>query len=353
MSSLPKEVRSWIYDFFSNERFAAYLKIEARQCIEEKGGNLEHYGLSSLRIDEVATPEPGPNDVLVKVQAASVNPVDGKITKGYGGPTAQRKLPHVLGRDGAGTVAKVGSAVTAFKVGDEVYGVADPARWGTFAEYVAMPAATTAKRPAGLSPVDAGSLPIAGLSAWAGIVSSGHVAKDQRVLIHAGAGGVGSFAVQLAKHLGAWVAATAGTKNAGFVKSLGADQVIDYTKGDFAAWIKDVDLVFDLIGGDVRFKSFAVLKEARNVKYGNFVAPGNFLRVEVEYLKQTEAGASFKASGTVNGGNTAVTARIEIAYFNLGDKQPQLAELDARLIEHHRRRWGLIAPRQVSVALAN
>jgi 3-hydroxyacyl-[acyl-carrier-protein] dehydratase len=101
-------------------------------------------------------------------------------------------------------------------------------------------------------------------------------------------------------------------------------------------------------------KSFAVLKEARNVKYGNFVAPGNFLRVEVEYLKQTEAGASFKASGTVNGGATAVTARIEIAYFNLGDKQPQLAELDARLIEHHRRRWGLIAPRQVStVALAN
>ena len=99
-------------------------------------------------------------------------------------------------------------------------------------------------------------------------------------------------------------------------------------------------------------KSFAVLKEARNVKYGNFVAPGNFLRVEVEYLKQTEAGASFKASGTVNGGNTAVAARIEIAYFNLGDKQPQMAELDARLIQHHRRRWALIAPRQVDVALA-
>jgi NADPH:quinone reductase-like Zn-dependent oxidoreductase len=217
-------------------------------------------GLSSLRLEDVATPEPGPNDVLVKVQAASVNPVDGKITKGYGGPTAQRKLPHVLGRDCAGTVAKVGSAVTAFKVGDEVYGVGDPARWGTFAEYVAMPAATTAKRPASLSPVDAGSLPIAGLSAWAGIVSTGHVAKGQRVLVHAGAGGVGSFAVQLAKHLGAWVAATAGARNAGFVKSLGADQVIDYTKGDFAAAIKDVDLVFDLIGGDVRFKSFAVLK---------------------------------------------------------------------------------------------
>ena len=118
-------------------------------------------GLASLRFAEVATPEPGPNDVLVKVKAASVNPVDTKIARGYGGPS-QRPLPHVLGRDGAGTVAKVGSAVTGFKVGDEVYGVADPARWGTFAEYALMPAATLAHKPAGLSEVDAGSIPIAG-----------------------------------------------------------------------------------------------------------------------------------------------------------------------------------------------
>jgi 3-hydroxyacyl-[acyl-carrier-protein] dehydratase len=97
-------------------------------------------------------------------------------------------------------------------------------------------------------------------------------------------------------------------------------------------------------------KSFAVLKEAKNVKYGNFVAPGNALKVEVEFLKLTDAGATFKATGTVNG-NTAVTARIELAYFNLGEKQPQLAELDARLIEHHRRRWALIAPREAGVVL--
>ncbi len=98
-------------------------------------------------------------------------------------------------------------------------------------------------------------------------------------------------------------------------------------------------------------RSFAVLKEARNVKYGNFVAPGNSLRVEVDFMKQTEAGATFKAAGTVNG-TSAVAARIEIAYFNLGDKQPALAELDARLIEHHRRRWALIAPRESRVSLA-
>src|SRR4029079_16322047 len=216
-------------------------------------------GLASLKFAEVATPEPGPNDVLVKVKAASVNPVDTKIARGYGGPS-QRPLPHVLGRDGAGTVAKVGSAVTGFKPGYEVCGVVDPVRWGTFAEYAVMPAATLAHRPAGLSAVDAGSIPIAGLSAWAGIVSTGKLAKGQRVLIHAGAGGVGSFAVQLAKHLGATVAATAGSKNVEFVRSLGADQVIDYTKTDFSTAIKDVDLVFDLIGGDVRFKSFPVLK---------------------------------------------------------------------------------------------
>ena len=216
-------------------------------------------GLTSLRFAEVATPEPGPNDVLVKMKAASVNPVDTKIARGYGGPS-QRPLPHVLGRDGAGPVVKVGSAVTGFKPGDGVYGVADPGRWGTFAEYAVMPAATLAHKPAGLSDMDAGSIPIAGLSAWAGIVNTGKLAQGQRVLIHAGAGGVGSFAVQLAKHLGATVAATAGSKNVEFVRSLGADQVIDYTKTDFSTAIKDVDLVFDLIGGDVRFKSFPVLK---------------------------------------------------------------------------------------------
>ena len=217
-------------------------------------------GLGSLRFADVATPEPGPNDVLVKMTAASVNPVDAKITRGYGGPSSQRTLPHVLGRDGAGTVVKVGNALTGFKAGDEVYGVADPARWGTFAEFALMPAATLARKPKGLSDIDAGAIPIQGLSAWAGIVTTGKLARGQRVLVHAGAGGVGSFAVQLAKHLGAWVAATASAKNADFVRSLGADQVIDYTKTDFSTAIKDIDLVFDLIGGDVRFKSFPVLK---------------------------------------------------------------------------------------------
>jgi NADPH:quinone reductase-like Zn-dependent oxidoreductase len=234
-----------------------YERQQGRQFM--KALTLNGYeGLPSLRLAEVAAPKPGPNDVLVRVRAASVNPVDGKISTGYAGTS--RPMPHVLGRDCAGIVIEVGGAVTAFKRGDEVYGVADAARWGTHAEFVAMPAATTAMKPAGLSDVEAASLPISGLSAYAGLVTVGKLTRGQSVLIHAGAGGVGSFAVQLAKHLGATVAATAGTANLEFVRSLGADRVIDYAKTDFTQAIKNCDLVFDLIGGEVRYRSFAVVK---------------------------------------------------------------------------------------------
>jgi len=217
-------------------------------------------GLKSLRFADVATPEPGANDVLIKVRAASVNPVDGKITNGYMRGRVDFALPHVLGRDCAGVIAKIGSAVTAFAPGDEVYGVADQARWGTQAEHVVTSAGTVARKPSGLSDIEAGSLPIAGLSALAGLVAAADLKRGERVLIHAGAGGVGSFAVQLAKHLGATVAATAGTANLDLVRSLGADVVIDYGKTDVADAIKDYDLVFDLVGGTVRHHSFGVLK---------------------------------------------------------------------------------------------
>jgi NADPH:quinone reductase-like Zn-dependent oxidoreductase len=217
-------------------------------------------GLGSMRFADVAVPEPGPNDVLVEVRAATINPVDGKITNGYLRGRVDFPLPHVLGRDGAGVVAKIGSAVAGFAAGDQVYGVADQARWGTQAEYVVMPAATLARRPQGLSDVEAGSLPMAGLSAYAGLVTVGKLQRGERVLIHAGAGGIGAFAVQLAKHLGAAVAATAGTDNVEFVRALGADVVIDYGKTDFSQAIENCDLVFDLIGGEVRYRSFRVLK---------------------------------------------------------------------------------------------
>lgn len=224
-------------------------------------------GLASMRFADVAVPEPGPCDVLLEVRAATVNPIDGKITHGYLNGRVELALPHVLGRDGAGVVVKVGSAVTGLAPGDHVYGVADQARWGTQAEYVVMQAATLARKPPGLSDIEAGSLPIAGLSAYAGLVTVGKLAPGERVLIHAGAGGIGAVAVQLAKHLGAFVAATAGTNNVDFVRSLGADAVIDYGRTDFSAELHDYDLVFDLIGGSVRHRSFRVLKPGGRIVY--------------------------------------------------------------------------------------
>lgn len=217
-------------------------------------------GLASLSFAEVPAPQPRPNDVVVAVKAASVNPVDAKIAQGYARSRMELTFPHVLGRDGSGIVVKVGSGVTAFKVGDAVYGAGEQSRWGTHAQQVAIDAGTLARKPDSLDHVAAASLPIAALSAWAGIVTTGQVKPGQKMLIHAGAGGVGSMAIQIAKHFGAYVAATAGPANLDFIRSLGADLAIDYTKTDFSSIIKDYDLVFDLMGGDVRYRSFAVLR---------------------------------------------------------------------------------------------
>jgi NADPH:quinone reductase-like Zn-dependent oxidoreductase len=170
------------------------------------------------------------------------------------------QFPHVSGRDCSGVVAKVGGDVTAFAIGDEVYGTGEQGRSGTHAEFMAADAATVGRKPKSIDHVAAASLPIAVLSAYAGIVGAGQVKAGQKVLIHAGAGGVGSMAIQIAKHLGAFVATTCGPSNADFVRSLGADLAIDYTKSDFSNAIKDYDLVFDLMGGDVRYRSFAGLR---------------------------------------------------------------------------------------------
>jgi NADPH:quinone reductase-like Zn-dependent oxidoreductase len=217
-------------------------------------------GTASLALKDVPAPEPRASDVLIAVRAASVNPVDGKIAQGYARARMELKFPHVLGRDCSGVVAGVGRDVTGLAVGDEVYGVADQTRSGTHAQFVAIDAANVGRKPRNIDHAAAASLPVAALSALAGIVTTGNVSKGQKVLIHAGAGGVGSIAIQIARHLGAFVATTAGPANADFVRGLGADLVIDYTSTDFAAAIKDYDLVFDLMGGDVRYRSFAVLK---------------------------------------------------------------------------------------------
>lgn len=213
-------------------------------------------------LQEADVPEPtvGEHDVLVRVEAAGLNPLDEKIRAGEFKQILPYKLPLILGNDVAGTVIGVGRAVRGFKPGDEVYARPDQDRIGTFAERIAVAEGDLALKPASISMEEAGSLPLAALTAWQALVERGKVRPGQKVLIHAGAGGVGSIAIQLAAHLGASVATTASGSNADFVRALGADTVIDYRTQDFAQLLTGYDLVLDSLGGETLEKSLRVLK---------------------------------------------------------------------------------------------
>ncbi|GAA2591496.1 NADP-dependent oxidoreductase [Streptomyces roseoviolaceus] len=213
-------------------------------------------------LQEADVPEPtvGEHDVLVRVEAAGLNPLDEKIRAGEFKQILPYKLPLILGNDVAGTVISVGTAVRGFKPGDEVYARPHQDRIGTFAERIAIAEGDLALKPASISMEEAGSLPLAALTAWQALVERGKVRPGQMVLIHAGAGGVGSIAIQLAAHLGASVATTASGSNADFVRALGADTVIDYRTQDFEQLLTGYDLVLDSIGGETLEKSLRVLK---------------------------------------------------------------------------------------------
>jgi NADPH:quinone reductase-like Zn-dependent oxidoreductase len=209
---------------------------------------------------EVAEPAVGPHDVLVQVEAAGLNPLDEKIRTGEFKALLHFDLPLILGNDVAGTVHSVGSAVTRFRPGDEVYARPDALRIGTFAERIAIAESDLALKPASITMAEAGSLPLVALTAWQALVELGDVQPVQHVLIHAGAGGVGSIAIQLAKHLGATVATTASGSNADFVRELGADTVIDYGTQDFEQLLSGFDLVLDGLGPANLAKSLRVLR---------------------------------------------------------------------------------------------
>ncbi|MEZ2391180.1 NADP-dependent oxidoreductase [bacterium RCC_150] len=213
-----------------------------------------------LREAEVAEPTVGERDVLVKVQAAGLNQLDEKIRLGEFKQILPYKLQLVLGHDVAGTVLSVGEKVTRFKPGDEVYARPNEERIGTFAERIAVAEEDLALKPVSASMEEAGSLPLVALTAWQALVEQGNVQPGQKVLIHAGAGGVGSIAIQLAKHLGATVATTASSSNAGFVRDLGADTVIYYRTQDFEQLLSGYDLVLDSLGGENLQKSLRILK---------------------------------------------------------------------------------------------
>ena len=215
---------------------------------------------SPIKAGEAAEPTVGDRDVLVDVHAAGVNLLDAKIRDGEFKLILPYKAPFILGHDLAGVVSHVVSAVTPFAVGDEVYGRPRDGRIGTFAQRIAVHEDDLATKPGSLSMAEAASVPLVALTAWQALVERAHLQPGQKVLIHAGSGGVGTYAIQLAKHLGATVAPTTGTGNVEWVRGLGADIVIDYRTQDFETVARNFDVVLDSQGKDTLAKSLRILK---------------------------------------------------------------------------------------------
>ena len=222
---------------------------------------IDRYGKNETgRIDDVPAPALRDDDVLIRVHAASVNALDTKIRRGEFKVILPYRLPLILGNDLAGTVERVGAGVSQFKPGDEVYARPDDDRIGTFAEFIAVSAASVALKPDNLTMVEAASLPLVALTAWQALVETAQLKPGQKVFIQAGSGGVGTVAIQLAKHLGAFVATTTSTANVAWVKDLGADVVIDYRQQDFATALRDYDVVLNSLGKDELERSLQILK---------------------------------------------------------------------------------------------
>ena len=230
--------------------------------IEQPGGP------EVLKYGDQPDPVAGPGQIVVDAHAASVNGVDWRVRAGlYGnGP-----YPLIIGRDFSGVVSALGEGVSDLRVGDEVFGVLEAGREGAYAEKIAIGAAIVAKKPAALSHADAAALALTGLTALVSVEDTLKLKAGETILIQGGAGGVASFAIQLAKHLGARVITTASAANVSYLRGLGADDVIDYNTTDFTKAVRDCDAVFDTVGGDVATRSFAVLKSGGRAA---FIASG-------------------------------------------------------------------------------
>jgi len=217
-----------------------------------------HGGPEVLKYGDMPDPVAAPGQVVVDISAASVNGADWKVRDGKSGQLSS--FPYVLGRDFSGVVSAVGDGVTDLRIGDEVFAVCDVGQEGAYAEKIAIKAAIVAKKTSALSHVDAAALALAGLTAICTVEDTLKLRRGETILIQGGAGGVAAFAIQLSKHLGARVITTASAANHDYVRSLGADEIIDYNKVDFTKAVKDCDAVFDTVGGDVAQRCFAVLK---------------------------------------------------------------------------------------------
>lgn len=235
--------------------------MQTNTATTQKAVRIHQFGGPEVLVYEDApVPSIQADEVLVKIHAASVNPVDWKVREGYLKEMLPHRLPLILGWDFAGEVVAVGSDVSQWKLGDAVYARPDIARDGSYAEYIAVRANEIAAKPQKANWQEAAAVPLAALTAWQSLIEGATIQAGERVLIHAGAGGVGSFAIQLAKSRGAHVITTTSTKNVDLVKSLGADEVIDYTQADFSQ-LREIDVVFDTLGGEIQEKSWQTLKQ--------------------------------------------------------------------------------------------
>src|SRR6266550_4502562 len=221
----------------------------------------EYGGPEVLKYEDISRPEPKDDQLLIRVIAAGVNPVDGLIRSGMFAKEGNRAFPIILGRDVAGVVEKVGSTITKFKAGDPVFAYVSLDNSGGYAQYALVTEREAAPKPKSLTYVEAAAVPVVAMTAWQALVDTAKLSGGQTVLIHDGSGGVGSFAIQIAKARGAKVIATASTANQDFLKQLGADVAIDYTKQKFEDVAKDVDVVLDSIGRDTLARSYAVVKK--------------------------------------------------------------------------------------------
>ena len=265
---------------------------------------VDRYGKTGgVRIGEMPDPELREDEVLVRVHAAGVNLLDSKVRDGEFKLILPYRLPLILGHDVAGVVVKVGPRVQQFKPGDEVYARPDDFRIGTFAEFVPVKEASLALKPKGLTMEEAASIPLVGLTAWQALVEKANLKKGQKVFLQAGSGGVGTFAIQLAKHLGATVATTTSTANVALVKSLGADVVIDYKTQDFEKVLRDYDVVLNSQDGKTLEKSLRVLKGGGKLisisgppdpEFGREIAAPGFVKLVMRLLS---SGVRRKAQG--------------------------------------------------------
>ena len=245
-------------------------------------------GPEQLVYEDAPIPQPGTGDALVRVYATGITPAELSWSTTYEHPDGSERIPSIPGHELSGVVEALGAEATGVKVGDEVYGLTDFPRDGAAAEYVAVQANDLAPKPKTLNHARAASIPLSGLTAWQALFDHAGLAKGQRILIHAGAGGVGTLALQLARWKGAYVVATASARNVRFVHELGANEVIDYTKGRFEEMVGDIDVVLDTVGGETYDRSWRVLRP-----HGMLVTITVFSGVEETAKKHGRRGVAF------------------------------------------------------------